>query len=968
MQFDSSVRTRTRWSSRTGKLAHSAGQAAFSGLEALEDRRLFVADPVTPDHQQWFANYTSSAVVVDGVLDEPAWNTAVPIFRTQANKVNSSVTMRMLYTELGLYVGIDVKDQYLWADGSGNGSGAKWDWVYDDAMALYFDPSGTRKVYATPDLRALAFNLGNPNGPISGSGVVTRYSYFRGTNFKGMGTDIVGAWVNNNGSLSPGMTWRTVLHGTPNNNSDLDQGWTTEVFLPWSTINMPAMPANGRAITMNFSVMLDDNGGMRDGTNYSQSSDPNLRFGPRVIDDQIDGAASSYTTWATGMLGPVDYAWLVFTDPRASDRPTPAIPLWVDGVTGYGARLNFIAPTASSYVLNTYGPAWRGGVYKYDLRWSESPIVSELDWDSATPIDNTFTPLNKGTEQIRIGGFEPGNTYYVAIRGEDTAGRMGDIAQMTFTTQDELTDTSMGNRIMNAMAGSGLMTESGQPFDMVASTITEDGLYVRNLYPGDGWDSANQRYIDFTQTPGAEGDPTAYFDALAASGVNTLRVSLEYLGTGAPGLRGTYWLESSPGVYNEAAHQYLLGVMQQANRVGIHLILAPFDTFDYRTHFIITPFAAQNGGPLSTIDTFFQDNTIQQMVQNRMMKILDWVHASPDSACVMGIEGVNEWDDWTWTSNPRGDPERLQEMRDRSKYILREARTVKDYDPTVLSVSTTIGLVPKGPVARAEFLAPGLDLLTPHFYTASTSEPINNPDANRSIRPVTDYAALAGYWLSNRRDGRALFNGEWGLVPWLFPGGQTYYTGLSPNADPSKPWTLDDDAAMYRTTTWTQIAMGMAGPGNRLTSGETAALIPQNLQMLSAPYPQQMRDIQLTAANFLADTSLGFNANDYNPLPLAGRVTFGNTGKALIGVGSTDGNQGMVYVVQDLNRTSGRAPVATITIDGLTSGDLMNVEFWTTDAGGSQISMVLGAEVVAGKLTVSIPPFRDDIMVRFAKA
>jgi hypothetical protein len=968
MHRESYMPARIKRGSRARSIARAAGRAfEFSGFEALEERQLYVADPITASHPQWFANYTSNAVVVDGVMNDAEWAGAVPIVRTDANNANESVTMKMLYTPLGLYVGMDVKDQYLWADGTGKGGGSKWDWFNDDVMALFFDPSGTRKVYATPDLRALAFNLGAMNGPVTGTGVVTRYDYIKGTNVKGLGTDVVGSWVMPNGTLAPGISWKTVTHGTVNDNSDLDQGWTTELFLPWQAINMPDMPMSGRAITMNFSIMFDDQGGARDGSDKSTSTDPNVRFGPRVVDDTIDGAPSSYSTWAVGMNGPVDYAWLVFTDSRSSDKPTSVVPLWVDGIDGYGARLNFIAPVASSGVMS-YGPAWRGGVYKYDIRWSETPITDELDWGSATPVVNTFTPHNKGTEQIRIGGLEPGNTYYVAIRGEDTAGRMGDIAQMTFTTQDELTDTSMGNRIMNSMSGSGLMTEAGQPFSMIASTITEDGLYVRNLYPGDGWNAANSSYINFSEAPAPEGDPSAYFDSLAASGVNTLRVSLEWLGTGAPGLNGTYWLESSPGVYNEDAHQYLLAVMAQANRVGIHLILSPFDTFDYKTHFNITPFAAQNGGPLTTIDTFFQNNTIQQMVQNRMMKVLDWVNASPDEPSVMGIELPNEWDDWGWTSNPQGDPGRLQEMRDRSKYILREAAAVKAYDPNMLIVSTTIGLVPRGPVARALFLADNLDLLTPHYYTATTSEPINSPDADKSIRPVTDYAGLASYWLTNRRDDRAVFNGEWGLVSWLWQGGKTYYTGLSPDAVPTKPWTLQNDIDMYRTTTWTQLAMGMAGGGNRLTGDEMIPLIPQNMQMITAPYPQGFRDIQYTAANFMADTSVGFNENGYNPLPLAGRVSFGNTGKSLIGVGSSDGDQGMVYVVQNLNKTFGQAPAATITIDGLNNGDLMNVEFWTTGTGGAQISEVFGAAVLNHKLTVTLPAFSKDIMVRFAAA
>lgn len=963
---------------RCADLARRAGrnvEGGFSDLERLEPRQLFVADPVSVAHPTWFANY--GAVAVDGVMDTAEWADSVAVVRTQANRVDSSVTMRMKYTELGLYVGIEVADQYLWADGGGSGSGTRYDWFNDDSMALFFDPSCTRKQYMTPAGRALMFNVGSVNGPTSGSGAVTRYNYIRGNNPTGIDGDLNGVQMNPFGALSAGMTWKTTFRGTVNNNSDLDQGWTTEVFLPWASINMGGMPVNGQAITMNFSVLLDDTGGARNSTDYSRSTDASMRFGPRTQDDQINGVESSYNVSMPGMQGPIGYAWLVFTDARASDKPKPVINLGVDGVDGYSARLKFIAPAAGSncFVL---GPAKRGGVYQYAIRWSETPFVDEYDWQAGTEVTNTFVPHPRGIpDAVRIGQLEPGVTYYVAIRTLDTAGRMSDMNQVSFTTQTELQDTTGGQRLMPAPAGGGLVTEGwGDPFTMVASSVIPNNLYVRNAYPGDGWNANANTYVNFMQTPGGEGGVSGYFDALQANGVNTLRVTMEWLATAAAGrltdVRGTYWIESRPGVYNNDMKQWLLTLMDQATQHNIRLMLKPFDTFNYRAFFNLTPFSTANGGPITTIDDFFQNNGVMNIVVNRMKTIIDWVNSSPDAASVIGIELPNEWDDWTWTLNARGngDPSRMQEMRDRSKYILREAAAVKAYAPNMLVISSSIGLVPRGATARALFLGDNLDILAPHLYTNTTSEPVNNPDADKSVRPVGDYAALAGYWLTSKRDNRAMFNGEWGLVKWLWDTSKTYYTGVSPSANPAKPWTVQNDVDLYRTTTWTQIAMGMAGAGNRLAGQEMRDLLPDTISpgttgYLPTPLPQGMRDIQSTVSNFATDWSVGFEYANYDPMPLSGRVSFSGTGKRLIGVGSSDGQQGMVYVMQDLNRTTGNVTTATLNVDGLKEGVLMDVEFWSTGAGGSQIGMTFAVAVVNGRLSVALPAFAKDVMVRF---
>lgn len=941
-------------------------------VESLEPRQLLVADPVTVAHPLWFAAY--GAVAVDGVIDAAEWADAVPVTRSQPSRPDASVTMWFKYTELGLYVAADVQDRYLWADGTGGGRGGRSDWGSDDALALFFDASVTRKRLMTPNGRALMFNIGSWNGPTNGSGVVSRVNYLRGNNPTGIDGDRYGVQLHPGGAVTPGMYWRTILNGTPNNNSDIDQGWTTEVFLPWATINMPGMPVNGQNITMNFTVMFDDDGGGHNSAPQESSANPALRFGPAVLDDQINGVDSSFNVASPGMEGPIDYAWLTFIDARTSDRPNPVINLSVGVVDGYTTRLEFLAPAASSAAM-ALGPYKRGHVYQYQIRWSEFPFTDEFDWETGTDVPNTFQPHPRGQpESLHIGGLEPGVTYHFAIRAVDIAGRLGPIQQVSFTTQTELQDTSYGQRLMTSPLGGTLVTAFGNPFFINGSETAPDDLYIRNLYPA-SVRAADGSTINYSSTPGAEGDAAGYFAALDAYGINTLRVPLEQLSTGAPAgsnVPASYWLESSPGNYNPAMRQFLWNLMEEGYQAGVSLVLRPFDTANYAAQFARTAYAAQNGGPLSTINDFFQSSAIISMAAARINTIVDWIAQSPYSTTIVGIELPGEWDSLDWTINPRGngDPTRMQEWRDRSKVTLRIAKAVHLHDPNTLLISSSTDPDPRGAVARALFLGDNIDILAPSWNTATVGEPIHNPDRNPSIRPAFDYAALSGYWLTSKRDQRVVNNTGWGADEGLWPGESTFYSGISPGAPAGESWGVQNDIDLFRTTMWTQIAMGMSGTGIRATSRAMLDLIPADLSphttgYMPTPLPMGMRRMQQVASEFIGDWTLGFDYASYRPTPLGHRASVVGTPKHITTMGSSDGDQGMVYVSQNLNETVGFARGASLLIDGLRCGDFVDYEIWSTDQYARQLEFQFSAEVVNGRLTIPLPDFNRDLVVRF---
>jgi hypothetical protein len=938
-------------------------------FEALESRQMMAADPVTTNNPVWFASYGTPTV--DGFIRPGEWDDAIAVTKAQPNKADSSATLRMKYDEKGMYFAFDVRDAYLWNDGNGGGSGYFWEPTNDDSMALYFDPKNARVKNLGPAGRMLEVNTGRLAAPINGPGVVNRFRYLKGDG-KGFGTP-----VNFGSVVTPGMRWRSRFQGTINNNSDVDQGYTTEIFLPWKVVNMPGMPQNGHAIGMNFMVYFDDDGGTRNWTSYEHDDDPALRFGPRTLDDQLFGVDSGLSTSNPGFQGPTNYAQLVFTDTRVGAKPVTIGDLSASNVSGYGARLNFTAPMASD-VINPL-PV-RGGVHAYDIRLSSSPIVTEQDWANATPVSNKFVPKNAGQkESLRFGGLSPSTTYYVAVRAVDAAGRDGDMATTSFTTQSTIQDPSNGERVIPSPDGGHLITEAGTPFIMVASTAVMTDRYVRNLYPGDLWASAGKKLINFSEKPGPEGDARGYFEELAANGVNTLRVPLEWLALEQAGRgqlpRGMAWVEYPAGNFNPALRQYLWNMMTEAERVGIKLILHPFATFNYKQYFELTPWAKVNGGPLDTIDNFFQNPTVLQMAANRIKTTMDWVNQGPSPETVIGIELINEWDDWTWTLNPRGngDSSRTLEKQDRSKFMVALSSMVRQHDADFNIVSSSIGLVPRGPSARAFFMSDAFDVLAPHYYSVSTSEPINSLDADKSIRPITDYGALAAYWLTSRRDNRPIHNGEWGLVKWLWPNGKSYYTGISPVTDPSKPWTVENDVAMYRTTTWTMIAAGMAGTGNRLGGLEMRDLVPSDLSVdkygyLPLPLPLGMRKIQSSVSDFVSDTRTAIDWAKYDATTLAGHIRFGNVAnRRLIGIGSTTGVQGLVYVAQDLNKSSASVNGATMAIDGLRASANFGMKFevWSTGADADVLATITSTVDANGRVLVTLPTFNRDVMIKF---
>lgn len=914
-------------------------------LDTLERRVLLAADPITQDHPLWLMTRAPEAIVVDGDLSDPAWAYATPITRVQPYRENSAATIRMLYDNAGVYLSADVTDQWLWADGRGGGAGRYWEIEQDDSVSFYFDMDNSRDEFFSESDRMIGVGLGAQNGPENGD-VVTRYKWIKGD---GLGS---GVGVNFGALLDDGIVYASKVVGTLNDNSDLDTGWSVEIFVPWASLGRTSAPGHGQTFGMNFDVIFDNDGGLRNLTVNRRGSEKWLL--PGIIDDHLQGVHSASSSTQAGLRGPVNYAEVMVVDAASQARPQAITNLSANTITGYSARLAFTAPGATLAGL--------GHVTGYQIRYSTSPITTEAAWERATVFANNYVPRLSGlTEDVRLIGLDPSTTYNVVVRAVDPLGNPGAIAAgATFTTQSTTQDPSQGLRIVPSPMGGTLVHERGDGFVMVGDHIGSSWKSWRNLYPGDVWDRTNQIYQNFYENAPVEGTADAYMAELAAQGINTMRVYLELQtdihNDGNPGgPNGWYWLEYPRGVFNPDMRLHMDLILEAADRYDMHIILSPFGSYFWPETFeTMTPWHTSAGGPLSDLNNFFQTPETLVMAKERMDVVTGWLQESPYAHRAIGWEVASEWDAM-WTQNAEGNstPSRDPEMRRRAQWIGELAQHIREIDPERLVIQSTIAPDPRGPVARLAFNSRAFDIGTPHLYTMGNEEGVNNPFTDITIKPAFDNANLTAYWLSYDTQNRPMINGEWGPTREVWPGGTPTY---------SNNFTQADDEAIYRVMMWSGLAAGQSGTGLRMPS---ATLAPNGFLLSDA-----MRGIQSSVRNFTDGISGGVSIDFANFAfkSLAGRLAFSSqSGKSVHAWGISDGSQGIVYLLHDRNITSGTVTDGVVTINGLKRDQMVNVEVWGTGPNQTApLSTITGTYVGVGVLQITLPAFSEDVVLKFS--
>ncbi|HTX99720.1 MAG TPA: carbohydrate-binding family 9-like protein [Bacteroidota bacterium] len=195
-----------------------------------------LTDKQPPPPRGYVAYYAAGPIVVDGDLNEPAWQNAAwtadfvdiegslrpaPRFRTRA---------KMTWDDNALYIGAELQEPDVW------GTLTKRDTVifYDDDFEVFIDPNGDNFEYYEFEMNALN----------------TVWDLFLPKPYRDEG--------------SPHNDWNIIglktavrVHGTINNPADIDSGWTVEIAMPWTALgefaHRPAPPHDGDQWRINFS-------------------------------------------------------------------------------------------------------------------------------------------------------------------------------------------------------------------------------------------------------------------------------------------------------------------------------------------------------------------------------------------------------------------------------------------------------------------------------------------------------------------------------------------------------------------------------------------------------------------------------------------------------------------------------------------------------------------------------------------
>lgn len=223
--------------------------------------------PVFADVPEYTVYRPVSAIVLDGVLDEPDWAEAKPVgdfmFPWWTDGEKEPTEVKLLWTDTYLYIALTSNDKHIWADHFDTNS-----WTYiDDALEFSWDPDPEKDdIYYFFEMNC-AGNL------------LCSYDYWGG--------DFL-----NNKPMIPRIA--SNVRGTVNNDADIDSGFTLEVairFSDYPELSKRETPLAGDIWRVNFNRC----GGK---TNYqysqwspTQTEKPNFHrpedFGRLIFSDRL---------------------------------------------------------------------------------------------------------------------------------------------------------------------------------------------------------------------------------------------------------------------------------------------------------------------------------------------------------------------------------------------------------------------------------------------------------------------------------------------------------------------------------------------------------------------------------------------------------------------------------------------------------------------------------------------------------
>ena len=186
--------------------------------------------------KNYVCRYTSTPVVVDGKLDDAAWDAAawtddfVDIQGDAKPKPRFHTRAKMLWDDEYLYFAAEIEEPHVWATITNHDAVI----FHDPDFEVFIDPKGETQPYYEFEMNALN----------------TTWDLMLDKPY------MDGGKPHNEWEI-PGSKTAVQIHGTLNDPSDTDTGWTVEIAFPWKVLAEHArhagLPAEGEQWRINFS-------------------------------------------------------------------------------------------------------------------------------------------------------------------------------------------------------------------------------------------------------------------------------------------------------------------------------------------------------------------------------------------------------------------------------------------------------------------------------------------------------------------------------------------------------------------------------------------------------------------------------------------------------------------------------------------------------------------------------------------
>jgi hypothetical protein len=191
---------------------------------------------VLPDPRGYVCVRATSPVIIDGALDEAAWQAApwsdrfVDIEGDARPAPTLATRVKMLWDDTYFYIGADLVEPHVWATLTAHDSVI----FHDNDFEVFIDPNGDSHEYYEFEINALG----------------TGWDLLLPKPYKDDGKAV-------NGWEIRGLRSAVAITGTINDSRDTDRGWAVELAMPWAALGelarRPSPPRDGDQWRVNFS-------------------------------------------------------------------------------------------------------------------------------------------------------------------------------------------------------------------------------------------------------------------------------------------------------------------------------------------------------------------------------------------------------------------------------------------------------------------------------------------------------------------------------------------------------------------------------------------------------------------------------------------------------------------------------------------------------------------------------------------